>query len=77
MPRDAAIVRNPVLGLPAMQGIIATDAPWRGELRELLIQLRDQARAKGEESMRKNKYMMFAYWKVASVYINHIARALA
>lgn len=74
--RDPAIVHNPILALPTMQRIIAEGAPWRADLRALLVELRDHAKAKGEESLRKNKYMMFAYWKVAAVYINHIARAL-
>jgi hypothetical protein len=74
--RETAHVHNPVLALPAAQRIIAGDAPWRDDLRELLMELRDQAIAKGDESLRKNKYMMFAYWRVAGVYMTHIARVL-
>lgn len=75
--RDRRIVANPILALPTMQRVLAQDAPWRPELRALLKELRGHCLAKAAESFVKGKWMMFAYWKVASVYVNHIGRALA
>lgn len=69
-------VHNPILALPTMQRIIAEDAPWRVDLRALLVELRDHANAKAAESHRKHKYMMYAYWKVANVYVGHIIKAM-
>lgn len=72
-------VRNPVLRLPAMQEILARplDEPIsRRELGVIIRQLADQANSEAARSQRKNKHMMVAYWKVASVYTKHVARAL-
>lgn len=74
-----ADVRNPVLRLPAMQEILALppDAPIsRRQVGLIVRQLADQANAEAVRSQRKNKHMMVAYWKVASVYAKHVARAI-
>lgn len=74
-----ADVRNPILRLPAMQEILALppDAPiTRRQVGLLVRQLADQANAEAARSARKNKHMMVAYWKVASVYAKHVARAI-
>lgn len=69
-------VRNPVLALPATGKLMALEPDIRHMIRDLVVDLRDQARAKADESLRKNKYMMFAYWKCVAVYANHFARCL-
>lgn len=69
-------VRNPVLALPAFAAVAELPADARQALRSLVLNVRDQARAKGDESLRQNKYMMFAYWRVVGVYAGHIARAI-
>lgn len=71
-----ADVRNPVLRLAAAQSILALPVETRRPLGILLRQLADQANAEAERSRKRNKHMMFAYWKVAAVYIKHIARAV-
>lgn len=74
---NRAEVRNPILALPAFQEVKALDLPVRQVLRRLILDLRDQMKAKADESLRKHKYMMYAYWKCGGVYAGHIARALA
>lgn len=72
-------VRNPVLALPATQELIAflADQPdTRERVRALLNNICTQANEKAAESFRKNKYMMFAYWKIVRVYAGHIRRAI-
>lgn len=69
-------VRNPVLRLPAAQQILDMPVEQRRPLGILLRQLADQANSEAERSRKRNKHMMFAYWKVAAVYIKHVARAI-
>jgi hypothetical protein len=69
-------VRNPVLRLPAAQEVLALPVETRRPLGILLRQLADQANTEAERSRKRNKHMMYAYWKVAAVYIKHIARAV-
>ena len=69
-------VRNPVLRLPAALEILAMPVETRRPLGILLRQLADQANVEADRSRKRNKHMMFAYWKVAAVYIKHIARAV-
>lgn len=70
-------VRNPVLALPAAQKIIALDAPWRADLRQLFLELRDDCRARADKCWRTHKGPMALYWKTTGVICNHIARVLA
>lgn len=69
-------VRNPVLRLPAAQAVLALPVETRRPLGLLLRELADQANTEAARSRQRNKHMMYAYWKVASVYIKHIARAV-
>lgn len=71
-----ADVRNPILRLPAAQAVLALPIEARRPLGILLRQLADQANCEADRSRKRNKHMMFAYWKIASVYIKHIARAI-
>jgi len=77
MNRQASpIVRNPVLALPAARRLRDLPPESRDALAAVLLELGDQAAEKAELSWRKHKAPMAAYWKAASVYSRHIARAL-
>jgi hypothetical protein len=69
-------VRNPVLGLPAIEGVRALPADARAALRAVLLDIRTDAQARAQVSWRKHKAPMAAYWKVVSVYAGHLARAI-
>jgi hypothetical protein len=82
MPRDfdrssRREVRNPVLALSSAQRLLAADVPVRQLLRSILLDIRDDARARAAECWRRHKAPMAVYWKAVSVYANHIARVLA
>jgi hypothetical protein len=70
-------VRNPVLALPASARLLALDADSKAALRAVLIDLRDDARARAAECWKRHKAPMACYWKAVSVYANHLARLLA
>lgn len=69
-------VRNPLLSLPAARRIGELPIEARQAFAEILLELSTAARTRAEESWRKNKGPMAAYWKAVSVYAKH-ARALA
>jgi hypothetical protein len=69
-------VRNPLVELPAFRRLQALDAPTRAALRELLLELRQQARERGDELWRRNKPWSGVYWRVVAVYVGHVARLL-
>jgi len=69
-------VRNPVLLLPAAQGILALPIDSRRPLGILLRQLADQANDQAQTSWKQNKGIMAAYWKAVSVYSKHLARVI-
>jgi hypothetical protein len=71
-----AIIRNPVLALPAAQAILAQPLDLRLALAALLMDLGADAAAKAQHSWRRHKAPMALYWKCVSVYARHIARAL-
>lgn len=76
-PRSSrALVRNPILSLPAAAKLRAMDPDCRAALADVLRELGADANARAEESWRKGKGPMAAYWKAAGVYARHIARAL-
>lgn len=76
-PRSSlATVRNPVLALPSAARLADLPPEARHALREILVDLRRDCLARAEESWRKHKAPMAAYWKAAGVYAGHIARAL-
>ncbi len=70
-------VRNPLLTLPAARAIARLPAEMRAPLVELLRELAADAAGRAEESWRKKKAPMAAYWKAASVYAKHTARVMA
>jgi hypothetical protein len=71
-----ADVRNPLLQLPAAQHLAALSPEARAALRALLLEIRNDCRVRAEDSWRKHKAPMAAYWKAAGVYANHTARLL-
>lgn len=71
-----AIRRNPVLGLKAIARLNELPSPVRAHLATLLLELRDEARAKAEASWKRHKGPMAVYWRAVGVYAGHIARAL-
>jgi hypothetical protein len=67
-------VRNPLWRLPAAQRIAKLPPEAREALREVLLQLSDQARVVAEASWRNHKAPMACYWKAVAVYARHAAR---
>lgn len=68
---------NPVLELPAMQRALRELGPGaRVHLEAILRELGDQADVKAEESWKRRKGPMAAYWRAVSVYARHTARAV-
>lgn len=71
-----ADVRNPILALPAARAALAALDPAQAEaLAVVLMAIRSDAADRAEQSWRKHKAPMAAYWKAASVYCGHVARA--
>lgn len=69
-------VRNPVLALPAIERIKDLDPNARKALADILGDIAKDARRRGDESWRKNKAPMAAYWRAVSTYSGHIKRAV-
>ncbi|PZR84480.1 MAG: hypothetical protein DI537_32945 [Stutzerimonas stutzeri] len=69
-------VRNPVLGLPNVDRIKDIDPTARQLLADILGEIAKDARERAQESWRKNKAPMAAYWKGVSTYAGHIKRAV-
>lgn len=70
-------VRNPVLSLPAAARLRDLPPEARSALEDLLREISSDASVRAEQSWRKSKGPMAAYWKAVSVYAKHIARAVA
>ncbi|HUD30171.1 hypothetical protein HJG53_16270 [Sphingomonas sp. ID1715] len=73
---NRAEVRNPILTLPAVARLRALDPETRGMLRDLLLELQQDARERAEASWRSRKPPLAAYWAACGVYAGHIARAI-
>lgn len=71
-----AEVRNPVMALPSYARLAELDANARGVLSDILRDIATDAAARAEQSWRKSKGPMAAYWKAVSVYAKHIKHAL-
>ncbi len=69
-------VRNPVLALPAVKRLQLLPAADREALRSILGDLASDARSRAQDSWRKNKGPMAAYWKAVGAYAEHTRRAL-
>lgn len=70
-------VRNPILGLPAAQALLALPPEQRQIIKDLLRQLKVQCREKEVAAYAKRKGPMTAYWMAAGTYCGHIANVFA
>lgn len=68
--------RNPLLLLPASVKLRALPPDARAALADLLGDISSDARTRANESWRKHKGPMAAYWKAVAVYARH-ARLVA
>lgn len=76
-PRSSrAEIRNPILTLPAIARLRALDPEARLALQELLLELQQDARQRADESWKRRKPPVAAYWAACGVYAGHIARAI-
>ena len=71
-----AEVRNPVLMLPAAAQLRRVPRAGRDALRQVLVEVAEDAGARAQKSWRTHKAPMALYWKAVSVYARHIARAI-
>lgn len=67
-------VRNPLLLLPSAQAMATLPQESRDVLRDLLMDMSCDARARAEKCWRTHKAPMAAYWKAVAVYANHAQR---
>lgn len=74
-PTDT-IRRNPLLGLPATSRLQALSPDCRDALAGVLADLAIEADRKAEDSWRRRKGPMAAYWRAVSIYARHTRRAL-
>ena len=71
---NSLAVRNPLTALPGAQAIASLSPDARAALRTLLLQIRDEARARADKCWRTHKAPMACYWKAVAVYAGHAAR---
>lgn len=70
------IVHNPVLALPSIAKLRELPEEAQLALRNILEELRLDAAKRAEQSWKRHKAPMAAYWKAVSVYARHIRRAI-
>lgn len=68
---------NPLLKLPAAQKLMALPPDQRSVLEALLRELRADADRQAEQSWKKRKGPMAAYWRAVATYARHVAHALS
>lgn len=68
--------KNPLLKLPAAQRLMARPRRDREDLAALFQELRHEADRLAQESWKRSKAPMAAYWKATAVYSRHCAHAL-
>lgn len=68
--------RNPMLRLPAVRRMSRLPNWALRELSEALTELSADARERAEESWRKHKAPMAAYWKAVAVYARYLRLAI-
>lgn len=71
-----AVVRNPLLALPAAQRLAELPPEAQAALKDLLTEIRNDCRTRADEAWRRHKAPMACYWKAAGVYANHTSRLL-
>jgi len=67
---------NPLLKLPSAQRLLALPADQRELIEALFRDLRADADKLAEQSWKKRKGPMAAYWRAVSTYARHVAHAL-
>lgn len=72
--KPVAIIRNPLLALPASKRLQGLPIESRAAIADLLLELSVQAEANAQHSWRKSKGPMAAYWKAVAVYAKHARR---
>jgi len=68
---------NPLLNLPAGRKLLELPPEQRAPIEAVLRELRDQANTEAENSWKKRKGPMAAYWRAVSTYARHLAHALS
>jgi hypothetical protein len=68
---------NPLLALPSAQKLLQLPAEQRAPIEALLRELRADADQLAEQSWKKRKGPMAAYWRAVSTYARHLAHALS
>lgn len=68
---------NPLLKLPSTRKLLALPAEQRAPIEAMLRELRAEADQLAEESWKKRKGPMAAYWRAVSTYARHTAHALS
>lgn len=69
-------VRNPVLGLPGVAELQTLPPEVRAALALVIRSIGKDARCRAQESWRRNKGPMAAYWKAVGAYCTHTERAI-
>jgi hypothetical protein len=69
-------VRNPVLALPGVVELQNFPPEIRAALATVIGAIGADARIRAQESWRKNKGPMAAYWKAVGAYSTHLKRAI-
>lgn len=69
-------VRNPVLALPCAADVAAMPPEARRWLLQFLQEVRNEARDRAAESLRRHKAPLYLYWKVIQVWSGHMAKVL-
>jgi hypothetical protein len=68
---------NPLLKLPAAQKLLALPPEQREAIEALMRELRADADKLAEQSWKKRKGPMAAYWRAVATYARHTAHALS
>lgn len=68
---------NPLLKLPAAQRLLALPPEQRSAIESLFRDLRADADKLAEQSWKKRKGPMAAYWRAVATYARHCAHALS
>lgn len=69
-------IRNPVLALPGVAALMKQSPEQREILAKVLNDIASDARRRAQESWKKNKGPMAAYWKAVGAYAGHLARCM-
>lgn len=68
---------NPLLKLPSGRALLDLPADDRARIETVMRELRDQANIEAENSWKRRKGPMAAYWRAVSTYARHLAHALS